>query len=311
MPVSIYFISILVFIVFGLFAFLILRTLVSRKTGVGERLMELKSADASGHSGSVSKKTESGWSQKVGAVSTVLPMSARTQSYYGRLLMQSGYRSPGAVGIFFGIKIILSVGLFVIVTIGLYPVIGMKLALIGGIGGFIIGLLAPNIYLRSKLRKRQTAIFHSLPDVLDLMTVCVEAGLGLDAAIMKIIQENLFSNNLLASEFKIVSQETRAGKPRADALRDMGERTGVEDIKTLAALLIQTDRLGASLSRSLRVHSDTLRTKRRQMAEEEAAKTTIKLIFPLATCIFPAMFVVLLGPASISIYSAIFGHVVK
>ena len=110
---------------------------------------------------------------------------------------------------------------------------------------------------------------------------------------------------MLATEFKIVSQETRAGKPRADALRDLGERTGVDDIKTLVALLIQADRLGASLARSLRVHSDSLRTKRRQMAEEAAAKTTIKLIFPLAFFIFPALLVVLLGPAVIQIFKTL------
>ncbi len=311
MPVSIYLVSVSVFIAIGFAAFLILRTLALRKTDIGERLRELKSADAPERPEILSKETESGWSQKVGEISAVMPMSPRAKTYYGRMLVQAGYRSPGAVAVFGGIKIILSVGLFAVVTLGLYPVTGMKLALLGGIAGFIVGLLVPNVFLRHKLKNRKTAIFHSLPDVLDLMTVCVEAGLGLDAAIIRIVQDKLFSKNVLASEFLIVSQETRAGKPRAEALRDMGERTGVEDIRSLAALLIQTDKLGASLSRALRVHSDSLRTRRRQMAEEAAAKTSIKLIFPLATCIFPAMFVVLLGPAGIRIYSAIFGHVVK
>jgi len=143
------------------------------------------------------------------------------------------------------------------------------------------------------------------------MTVCVEAGLGMDAAIIKITEERQFSKHVLAQEFKIVSQEIRAGKPRAGALRDLGERTGVDDIRALVALLIQTERLGASLARSLRVHSDTLRTKRRQKAEEAAAKTTIKLIFPLAFFIFPALLVVLLGPAVIKIFDTLLGHAIQ
>ena len=154
-------------------------------------------------------------------------------------------------------------------------------------------------------------MFHSLPDVLDLLTVCVEAGLGLDASIIKISEEKQFSKHVLAHEFIIVSREIRAGKPRTDALRDLGERTGVEDIKALVALLIQTDRLGASLARSLRVHSDSLRTKRRQLAEEAAAKTTIKLVFPLALFIFPSLLVVLLGPAMIRIYSTLLGQTIR
>ena len=145
--------------------------------------------------------------------------------------------------------------------------------------------------------------------MLDLLTVCVEAGLGLDAAIVRIIDE--FQENVLAQEFKTASIEIRAGKPRMDALRDMGERTGVEDIRALVALLVQAEKLGASLARSLRVHSDSLRTKRRQIAEETAAKTTIKMVFPLAFCVFPALMVVILGPAMIQIYDTLFKVIKK
>ncbi len=169
--------------------------------------------------------------------------------------------------------------------------------------------IAPNVWLNEKIKRRQTEIFHALPDVLDLLTVCVEAGLGLDAAIVRITEE--FQGNVLAQEFRTASAEARAGKPRMDALRDMGERTGVDDIKALVALLVQAEKLGASLARSLRVHSDSLRTKRRQIAEEAAAKTTIKMVFPLAFCIFPALMVVILGPAMIQIYDTLFKVVKK
>jgi tight adherence protein C len=203
-------------------------------------------------------------------------------------------------------KVILSIGIFVLLTgTALSLKYEMNIALALGILGFIGGMLLPNVWLNSKLRSRQTDIFHSLPDVLDLMTVCVEAGLGLDSAIIKISEEKQFAKQVLADEFKIVSREIRAGKPRVEAMRDLGERTGVDDIKSLVALLIQTDKLGASLARSLRVHSDSLRTKRRQIAEEAAAKTSVKLIFPLAFCIFPSLFVVLLGPAAIKIYDTL------
>lgn len=315
MSSSIYLVTLSIFLVIGFIAFFALETLTSRKTVVGERLKGLKLVHAEAHPGAVivdsSKRGEPGWFRKVSAISTALPLSPRTESHYGRMLMQAGYRSPGAVGIFFGMKVILSLGLFAVTALWLYSVTEPRFAFAGGAAGFIFGLLAPNFFLNAKLKKRQTEIFHALPDVLDLMTVCVEAGLGMDAAIIKISQEKLFSKNVLAGEFKIVSPEIRAGKARVNALRDLGERTGVEDIRSLVALLIQTDKLGASLARSLRVHSDSLRTKRRQFAEEAAAKTTIKMIFPLAMCIFPAILVVLLGPAAMRIFGAIFGHAIK
>ncbi|HLB25181.1 MAG TPA: type II secretion system F family protein, partial [Nitrospirota bacterium] len=183
------------------------------------------------------------------------------------------------------------------------------LAVALGSASCIVGLLIPNVWLGEKIKKRKTQIFHTLPDVLDLLTVCVEAGLGLDAALIKITEEKQLRKQVLAAEIRTVSREIRAGKPRIDALRDLGERTGVDDIKSLVGLLIQTEKLGASLSRSLRVHSDSLRTKRRQIAEEAAAKTSVKMIFPLAFFIFPALMVVLLGPAVIRIFDSLLGTV--
>ncbi len=308
-------IAVLTFIFVGVVAYLVFSVFTAKKTVVEERLDELGSVRATHAADLVvdtSKREEPGWYKTVGAISEALPISSQTQSKYRRLLTQAGYKSPSAAGIFFGSKILLGAGGFLVLFMYTVSVKhDPKLAAILGILGFITGILLPNVWLNEKLKKRQTEIFHSLPDVLDLMTVCVEAGLGLDAAIIKISEEKQFAKHILAGEFRVVSQEIRAGKPRADALRALGDRTGVDDIKALVALLIQTEKLGASLARSLRVHSDSLRTKRRQMAEEAAAKTSIKLIFPLAFFIFPALLVVLLGPAVIKIFDTLVGRVIK
>ena len=164
----------------------------------------------------------------------------------------------------------------------------------------IVGFLLPDFVLRWKIRKRQEEITDALPDGLDLLVVCVEAGLGLNAAFIKITEEFQLSSPALSEEFDIVNREMVAGKPRQEALRALTERTGVEDVKSLVAMLIQTEKLGTSLAQSLRVHSDSLRTRRRQKAEEAAAKTTIKLVFPLVFLMFPALFIVILGPGVIA-----------
>jgi tight adherence protein C len=163
----------------------------------------------------------------------------------------------------------------------------------------IVGFLLPDFALRRKIRKRQEEITDALPDGLDLLVVCVEAGLGLNAAFVKITEEFRLSSPALSEEFDIVNREMVAGKPRQEALRALSERTGVEDVKALVAMLIQTEKLGTSLAQSLRVHSDSLRLRRRQRAEEAAAKTTIKLVFPLVFLMFPALFIVILGPGVI------------
>jgi tight adherence protein C len=163
----------------------------------------------------------------------------------------------------------------------------------------ILGFLLPSFWLSRKLKKRQLQIFFDLPDVLDLMTVCVEAGLSIDAAMIAISQEVNFQKSPLVREMKIVLAETRAGKSRVEALRNMGERAMVDDLKAFTTVLIQTERLGTSLAQALRVYSDSFRTMRMQKAEEAAAKTTIKLLFPLIFFIMPALFVVMLLPAII------------
>jgi tight adherence protein C len=154
--------------------------------------------------------------------------------------------------------------------------------------------------------KRQDNIFYGLPDALDLMVVCVEAGLGLDQAMRKVAEEMKKSYHVIAEEFGLCNLQIQMGRARNDVLHDLGLRTGVDDLKALAAILIQADKFGSSVAQALRVQSDSMRTKRSQIAEEKAAKTAVKLIFPLVLFIFPAIFVVLVGPAAITMINELF-----
>jgi tight adherence protein C len=162
-----------------------------------------------------------------------------------------------------------------------------------------IGYVVPSFVLARKAKKRQHRIRLSLPDALDLLVVSVEAGLGLDQALARVGQELEFAYPDLSNELRLVSLELLAGTGRSDALRNLATRTGVEDLSALVAMLVQTDKFGTSVANSLRVFSDTLRTKRRQRAEEAAAKTGVKMVFPLVVCIFPAVWIVTIGPAAI------------
>jgi len=225
----------------------------------------------------------------------------------GRLLLnQAGIRSVGAYRIYLGIRWALPVVLVILAVVygkvaGIASNLIFLMVLVAGIAGFLL----PDIVLRRKIRSRQEEITDTLPDGLDLLVVCVEAGLGLNAAFIKITEEFKLSSPALSEEFDIVNREMVAGKPRQEALRALTERTGVEDVKSLVAMLIQTEKLGTSLAHSLRVHSDSLRLRRRQKAEEAAAKTTIKLVFPLVFLMFPALFIVLLGPAVLQFFQSL------
>ncbi len=218
------------------------------------------------------------------------------------LLHQAGYRSPAAAKAFhllrIGAPFVLPAAVFVIGrAVGMPNRALLFMALLSAAAG----LALPSAILGMKARRRRESIVDTLPDALDLLTVCVEAGLGINSAFVKIAEEFRLSSPVLSEEFDVANREMVAGKTRTDALRALAERTGVEDVKSLVAMLIQTEKLGTSLARSLRVHSDSLRVKRRQRAEEAAAKTTIKLVFPLVFLLFPALFIVILGPGVIQI----------
>jgi tight adherence protein C len=171
-----------------------------------------------------------------------------------------------------------------------------------------LGFYLPDIYLRRIIAKRREKLFEGLPDALDLLLVCVEAGMGLDAAFNRVAEEIKLSNKTLSDELKIMNLELMAGKARKDALRDLAIRTDLEDMNGLVTLLIQTDKFGTSLSQALRVYSDTFRTIRSQRAEEMAAKLPVKLILPLVLFIFPSLLVAILGPAFIRLYQVLIQH---
>jgi tight adherence protein C len=223
-------------------------------------------------------------------------------------LIHAGYREPSAVAIYWGAKVALTVGLGIplFLLVQAFAGDGARALLAGGWGA-ALGWVAPSLRVRTRARRRQKSIQRALPDALDLMVVCVEAGLALNQALVRVAEEIRHVDAVTSDELTLVNLEIRAGVPRDEALRNLGDRTGVADLQSLVAMLIQTDRFGTSVAQALRVHSDTMRTKRRQRAEEAAAKTTIKLVFPLAFCIFPALFVVILGPALISIYRTLAG----
>jgi tight adherence protein C len=223
-------------------------------------------------------------------------------------LVHAGYRDPLALPLFVGIRVAAAVGLFVGVS-ALVAVAdkGAGMALFMGFWGAAAGWLVPGFLVSMKGTRRKKDIQKALPDALDLLVICVEAGLGLNQALLRVAAEMRNVDDLLTEEIAQANLEIRAGTPRERALISMAERTGVADVRSLVTMLIQTERFGTSIARSLRVHADTLRTKRRQRAEEAAAKTTIKLVFPLVLCIFPALFVVILAPALIQIFNTLSG----
>jgi tight adherence protein C len=225
-----------------------------------------------------------------------------------RRMVQAGYTGPNAVPVFLGLRFVLSVGLAILVLFAI-PVLGLPVwgAVLGALWGFAIGWLFPGMVISSRTRRRQKEMVKALPDALDLLVVCVEAGLGLNQAMVRVAQEIGHVSPVLGEQLELTNLEIRAGTPRDEALRNLGERTGVEDIQSFVGMLIQTDRFGTSIADALRVHADVLRTKRRQRAEEAAAKTAIKMLFPLVFFIFPAMFVVILGPAVIQVIRGLSG----
>lgn len=217
-------------------------------------------------------------------------------------LIQAGYPAARAVPLYLGSRIVLPLALGAAVFLML-PAAGWPwtISVIAACWFAVLGYVIPPVYVNMRRKARQKEMQRALPDALDLLVVCVEAGLALNQAIVRVSEETERLSPVLAEQLALVNLEIRAGTARDEALRNLGERTGLDDIKSLVAMLVQTDRFGTSIAQALRVQADTLRTKRRQRAEEAAAKTTIKLVFPLVLFIFPAMFVVILGPALIQI----------
>jgi tight adherence protein C len=225
-------------------------------------------------------------------------MAPKSSSEVGKLrqrLVAAGFRKTEALVIFLGIRLGVAVLAFLVLASPIVVRPNLAIAL----GGCGLGYILPGIVLGRLAKRRQHRIRLGLPDVLDLLVVSVEAGLGLDQAIQRVGDELAYAHPDLSDELRLINLELRAGKGRAEALRNLAERTGVDDVSSLVTMLVQTDKFGTSVAQSLRVHSETVRTKRRQRAEEAAAKTGVKMVFPLVFCIFPAIWVVTIGPAAI------------
>jgi tight adherence protein C len=230
------------------------------------------------------------------------PKSAAEMSKLQRKLLAAGYRRHEAIWIFFGLRIGVAFAFFTITTMPLF----FRPNLAASLGAAGLGFLLPNMVLGRMARKRQHRIRLALPDALDLLVVSVEAGLGLDQAIQRVGEELNFAHPDLSEELRLINLELRAGSARSAALHNLAHRTGVDDVSSLVAMLVQTDKFGTSVAQALRVHSETVRTKRRQRAEEAAAKTGVKMVFPLVFCIFPAIWVVTIGPAAIKFVKVLF-----
>jgi len=265
------------------------------------------------------KRGEMGQKKPEGAMSRMLeqaapkfakPLQPKTEKEQSRLKLKLGYagfRSEAAPQFFLGIK-------FIMLMVGLILGGGTTLAILGFTRNSLIqvvGIAAGMFYFPDGVimwmgKKRKESIFLGLPDALDLLVVCVEAGLGLDQAMRKVAEEMRKSYRNISDEFNLCNMQLQMGRSRQQVLQELGTRSGVDDLKSLASILIQADKFGSSIAQALRVQSDSMRTRRRQIAEEKAAKTAVKLIFPLVLFIFPGIFVVLVGPAAITMVREMF-----
>ena len=221
-------------------------------------------------------------------------------------LLNAGFRGENAVAVYYGLKFLAMVACLAVFTPLVLSRFGMGMPALSYIAGAAgLGFYMPGIIVGQMKKKRMEAIFLGLPDAIDLMVVCVEAGLGLDTAMRRVTSELATSCKALCEEFMISNFQVQMGRVRKDVLRDLGVRTGVDDLRSLAAVIIQAEKFGSSIGQALRVQSDSMRTKRRQLAEERAAKTAVKIMIPLVLFIFPGVFVVLVGPAAMQIAATI------
>jgi tight adherence protein C len=282
----------------------VLRFAPGRAVAIDRRLEELTAAREDGDTDQRRSETLASLFKRIGEKA---PKSAKEQGALRLRLLQAGFRRPEALTIFFGIRIMFALTLFLLFSTSIITRPNVTIAL-AGVG---VGYVLPGMALARLAKRRAHRIRLSLADALDLLVVSVEAGLGLDQALMRVGSELAFAYPDLSDELRLVNLELRAGKSRSEALRNLSDRTGVDDLSSLVTMLIQTDKFGTSVAQSLRVYSETLRTKRRQRAEEAAAKTGVKMVFPLVFCIFPAIWVVTIGPAAIKFMTVLFPMIEK
>lgn len=236
-----------------------------------------------------------------------LPISPQDASLARRYLSAAGYRSDGAVRVYYGVKVVLCIVLVLLAllfrdVVTANPILRIVLVIAAG----LVGYFGPTFMLEHLVSQRQERLRMSLPDALDLMVVCVEAGLGLDQAMRSVSQELRMTHKEISDELSLVNLEMRAGKRRAEALKNLADRTGEPELRKLVAILIQADRFGTSIAESLRTHSDFMRVRRRQEAEERAGKVGVKLVFPIFFFIMPSMLVVAAGPGLLQVFKYLF-----
>ncbi len=233
---------------------------------------------------------------------TMVPASPKDMTVMQKRLMRAGIRGPNALKVLYGAKVVLAVLLPLVMLIAVWgsatEFFNKMTAVLAAAG---LGFFGPNEYVSLASKKRQKEIRRGLPNSLDLMVVCVESGLGLDQAILQVAKELEHAHPEISEEFAMVNLELKAGKRRAEALRNLAERSAVDDLKKLVAVLIQADRFGTGVAQSLRAHADFMRVQARQVAEEKAAKLGVKLVFPIFFCILPSLFVVTVGPVAVKI----------
>ena len=251
----------------------------------------------SGIAGTIEKAGES-LGVVLDKVEKVVPKSQSEISVIQQRLVRAGFRNESAMKTFYASKAITPLLFCVLLSLTSFAKDSPFIFYAGGLG---LGYLAPDFWLGRKIKKRQEEISRSLPDVLDLLVICLEAGLGMDQATTRTASELAGTHPIIADELDLIVLEQRAGRPRSDCWRHMADRTDVDVVRNLVSTLVQAEQFGTSIAKTLRTHSDTLRTQRIQQVEEQAAKTTIKLIFPLVLFIFPCMFIVTIGPAIIVI----------
>jgi tight adherence protein C len=245
-------------------------------------------------------------SAAVKKLQSFLPKSPKEMTRLRRQMTRAGYQGVTPLLVFSIARLVLPV------VLGIVPIIFMPLGQAWMVVAVmaLLGFLIPGFVVARKTRARQKVIQNGLPDALDLLIVCLEAGSSIDQGISKVADELSLAYPALAEELQMIITETRAGKPRLEAFKNFSSRTGVDDVRSLVAMLVQTDRFGTSVSQALRTHAEVSRTKRRQRAEERAAKIGVKLVFPLVFLLFPALFVVLLGPAVVRFVRVFVGEVV-
>ena len=285
----------------------ILYPLLSRRDAVRERVARLIQQEKEQP---VLVPTRNKWQIFLADMGGKLRMKPADLRSYREMITASGFRSE-SVYIFLGSKLFLATTLpaaYLFLFALPHGKLTSSISILVAVALAISGYLLPTFWLSHQAEKRKTEIFHSLPDVLDLLTVCVEAGLSLDAALIKTAENYQHRHDPLIKEINTVTLEIRAGKARSEALRGLAERTMVEDIKSFVSMLVQTEKFGTSLGKTLRTYSDSLRMKRKQLAEERAAKTAVKMLIPLTFCVFPALLVVMLVPAFFKIYAMFDKH---